>query len=145
MILLFFKWCTLKPINWWSFFIYIFFMFGCHLVFMNLFDINFLLLIWSNSINFIETESNIWIEPYSFTTWNNCLLLIFYLIFLIWRLIYDIKVFISIVNLVFSILIVLKLIHQVHSFTLITILLNLILLSLLNITLILSIHLRIIF
>lgn len=129
-------------ISWWTFFINIVLRFWCYYI-INLFSINILLLVWSNFINFVKTESNIWIEPYSLTTWNDFLLLIFCLIFLVFRLIDDIKVFISIVN-VLSILFLLKFVDQIHPSTLIIILLNLILLSLFNITLILSIHLRLI-
>ena len=102
------------------------------------FSIYILLLVWSEFINLIKTESNIWIESYILTTWDDFLLLIF----LLNRLVDDdIKIFISIVNASF-IFILMKFIHQIDPSTFISILLNFILLPFLNITLVLSIQLR---
>lgn len=104
------------------------------------FSIYILLLVWSEFINLIKTESNIGIESYILTTWDDFLLLIF----LLNRLVDDdIKIFISIVNASF-IFILMKFIHQIDPSTFISILLNFILLPFLNITWVLSIQLRLV-
>lgn len=144
LILLIVKWWALWPVSYWSFFSSIIFWFWCQSIIG--WFIFYVLLILSYFINLIKTKPNIWIEL-NLLFWFLHFPLIIILTFLITKLMYLFSIFsiILIPNCRLTLILkLLKFIHQIYPSTLKIPLLNFILISFFNITLILSIHLRLI-